>query len=602
MLPGMFARIFILCCSFFVVGAAVASSHALTLFGAPKYAANFSHFSYVNPDAPKGGRLTLAVQSNGYDSLNPFIVKGNKAAGVGYLFESLMTSSADEPFSMYGLVAKQVELAEDGMSVRFVIHENARWQDGTPITAEDAVWSFEQLVKHGHPGYRFQLQDVEEVVALAPNIVEYRFKHNTNRELPQIVAGLSILPKHYYTQQGDDAPDFTKTTLTPPLGSGPYVIDDMEPGKWIRYARNPDYWGADLPVNRGRYNFDEIHYDYYRDGNVAVEAFKAGNYDYREENVSKLWATAYEGLDALKSGKLIKRLVKNDLPRGMQAYAFNLRRPHLQDIALRKAMNHAFDFEWTNKNLFYDAYKRNQSFFTNTQFASPPLPSAEELALLEPLKAHFPSAVLHEPYTQAITDGTGNNRTQLIAAQEMLKAAGYRVVKNQLISPHNNQPVEVEFLLRSPFMERVTLPFIRSLKKLGIKGSIRTVDSAQYVKRVQSYDYDIIVEWFSPVNAPGNEQISMWHSSIVDEEGGGNSTGIANKAVDALIDIIVNAKDLDTLTTASHALDRVLLHHHLAIPQWHIDSYRQLFWNKFGQPSIRPKYSAGLDSWWMKGE
>ncbi len=570
-----------------------APSHALTLYGEPKYKAGFTRVDYVNVNAPKGGTIKL-YEMGTFDSLNNYILKGVKAPGLAMLFESLMTPSLDEPQSMYPRVASRVEVAADKKSVTFTMNPAARWHDGEPITAEDVVFSFNTLKEKGDPTYALYFKPIEKVEAHGKNVT-FTFADATNRELPFMAAQMPILPKHYYAKH-----DFEKTTLEAPLGSGPYKVGKVEPGRSITYERVKNWWGADLPINRGQYNFDTIHYDMYRDENVSLEAFKAGEYDFRREYIARNWATGYES-PALKKGKFIKREVMHNIPQGMQAFVFNLRKDKFADRRVREAINLAMDFEWLNKTLFYNAYLRNESFFGSTPFAATELPDASEKALLEPFSHLLPPDIFTKLPTQPKGDGSGQSRANLLRAQALLNEAGYVVKNGKRIDPATGEPMVLEFLLRQPTMERVIGAMRKNLERLGISTSIRMVDDAQYQQRLDGFDFDIISVWLNNgVFFPGNEQMIYWHSSQAMVKGANNITGLKHKAVDALLKQLVAAKNLEELTPPARALDRVLLMEHVAIPHWHSQSFRIAYWDKFGLPNTPPAYDIGLNTWWRK--
>ncbi len=572
-------------------GEAVRTSHALSLIGEPKYGPDFRHLDYANPDAPKGGRLRLSA-IGGYDSLNPFIIKGVAARGIGLLYENLMTSPRDDISAEYGLIAESIEVPEDLSWVAFKLRPGARWHDGTPITADDVIFSFEILKEKGEPFYRFYYANVTKAEKLGPRQVRFTFSGPRNRELPQIMGQLPVLPKAYFATH-----DFEKTSLEPPLGSGPYRVKRLDPGRSITYERVADYWGRDLAINRGRFNFATIRYDYYRDQTVALEAFKAGKYDYRDESTSKVWATGYD-FPALEAGLVVREEVPHGRPTGMQGYAFNLRRAKFQDRALREALAYAFDFEWTNKNLFYGQYTRTRSYFSNSELASSGPPPAEELALLEPFRDKLPPELFTAAYQPPSSDGSGNVRANLRRGMRLLREAGWTIRDNRLIDPHTGQPLEIEFLLLSPAFERVVAPMIRNLERLGVSSRIRTVDSAQYQNRVRDFDFDIIVNSWGESESPGNEQREFWGSEAAGRPGSRNVIGIEDEVVDALIDRVIFAPDRDSLITATRALDRVLLWGHYVIPQWHIRYDRIAYWDKFGKTGVVPKYGTDVMAWW----
>ncbi|WP_096703647.1 extracellular solute-binding protein [Magnetospirillum sp. 15-1] len=571
----------------------VAPVHGLAMHGAPKYGPGFRHFDYVNPDAPKGGEIRLA-EIGGWDTLNPFVVKGDPPAGADLPFETLMINSADEAFSEYGLIAETVEVPADRSWVIFNLRPKARWHDGKPITADDVVFSFEILKSKGHPRYRFYYAAVDKVEKLGERRVRFSFKPGDNRELPLIVGQLPILPKHYW--QGRD---FAVTTLEPPLGSGPYKVASFDTQRTITYERVKDYWGADLAVRRGEHNFDRIRYDSYRDTTVALEAFKGGEYDWRAENEAKKWATAYEDWGGLKDGRGRKGAFANQRPAGMQGYVFNLRRPLFADPRVRRALGLAFDFEWTNKTLFYGQYKRTASFFANSELAATGLPSALELKALEPLRDKVPPEVFTTEFKPPATEGDGNIRPNLRAAMKLLEEAGWRVVDGKLVDV-SGKPFVFEILLVQPAWERITLPFARNLARLGIEAGVRTVDTAQYKNRLDHFDFDMVVHVWGQSQSPGNEQLGYWGAESADEAGGQNVAGIKNPAVDALIEQVISAPDRETLVARTRALDRVLLWNYYVIPQWHVGLDRLVWWDKFDMPAVTPSSGVQLMTWWVR--
>jgi microcin C transport system substrate-binding protein len=564
----------------------------IAMHGQPKYGPGFDHFDYVRPDAPKGGTIRLATVGSTFDSLNPYIVKGVPASGAGLPFETLMVPSADEAFSGYGLLAESIDTPPDRSWVTFALRPQARWQDGKPVTADDVIFAFETLRAKGHPQYRFYYQAVAKVEKLGERSVKFTFKPGDNREMPLIVGQMPVLPRHYW--QGRD---FDKTTLEPPLGSGPYRVASFEPGRNIVYDRVKDYWGRDLPVRKGQDNFDRIRYDYYRDTTVALEAFKAGEYDWRMENEAKKWATGYEDWPALTSGAARKVAFPNQRPTGMQAFAYNIRRALFQDPKVRRALAYAFDFEWTNKNLFYGQYERTESYFSNSELAATGLPGAKELAVLNPLRDQVPPEVFTAEYHAPRTDGSGNIRPNLRMAMALLEEAGWRVVDGKLTK--DGEPFRFEILLSQPIWERVALPFVGNLARLGIEASVRTVDTSQYKNRTDRYDFDMVVNVWGESLSPGNEQRGFWASEAADEIGGDNVIGIKNPAVDVLVDKLVAANDRETLVARTRALDRVLLWNHYVIPNWHLGMDRIAYWDKFGMPKIIPTQGVQIFTWWI---
>lgn len=567
--------------------------HAQTLYDEPpKYPANFKHFDYVNPDAPKGGTLRQAG-FGGFDSLNPFINKGVPADDIGMIYDTLTRHGLDEPFTEYGLLAEKIEKAPDNAWVRFYLRPEARFHDGQPVTAEDVKFSFDTLMSKGAPMYRGYYADVEKVEVESPQRVRFVFKQAGNRELPLIVGQLPVLPKHWWAER-----DFSKGNLEVPLGSGPYKVADVQAGRSIRYERVKDWWGKDLPVNRGFYNFDTLEIDYYRDNTVALEALKAGQFDYWLETSAKNWATAYN-TPAVANGQLIKEEIANHNPTGMQGFIFNTRRPLFTDRRVREALGLLFDYEWANRQLFNGAYTRTRSYFDNSELASVGLPSADELKLLEPLRAQIPPQVFTDEYHPPVTDGSGIIREQQRRAYQLLQEAGWRVDGDQMLDS-TGKPVSFEFLLAQTEFERVLLPFKRNLADLGIELVIRRVDVSQYINRLRSRDFDLIVGGFGQSNSPGNEQREYWHSSSADNPGSRNFIGLKDPAVDSLVEGLIKADSRQSLITHTRALDRVLLWGHYVVPNWHIKTWRVAYWNRFEHPEISPKYDIGLHTWWAR--
>lgn len=569
-------------------------SHALTQYGAPKYPANFEHFEYVNPEAPKGGTLKLAEMS-AFDTLNPFTLKGVKAPGSGLLFESLMTSSLDEPQSMYGLVAESVTMPENRAWAEFTLRSKARWHDGTPITPEDVIFSLEVLKTRADPVYRITYADIIKAEKTGAHKVKFTFTDGSRRELPQIAALMPILSKTYYATH-----EFDKTTLESPLGSGPYKVASVDQGRSISYARVKDYWAKDLPVNRGTYNFDTIRYDIYRDETVALEAFKAGAYDFRQEYIARNWATAYD-FPAIHKGEVIKRAIPDGRPQGMQAFEFNTRESRFADARVREAIGLAMDYEWLNKTIFYGAYTRNRSFFANTAFEAKGIPETSEKALLEPFRAQLPPALFQQEFINPVTDGSGNNRAQLVKADNLLKEAGWIIRDGVRVNARTGEKLTLEFLLRQQTFLRVLGAMRKSLERLGIEARVRLVDDSQYQKRVDNHDFDIISIWVNQgLFYPGTQQVPLWHSSQAKVRGSNNWGGIAHPVIDALLDKLTSAKDEQELTAAGRALDRVLQWEYYVIPHWHSGSFRVAYRNTLAQPKISPRYDVGLMNWWKK--
>ena len=585
-----------LACTLLLVATGIAragNEHAITLYDEPpRYPATFTHFDYVNPDAPKGGTFRQAA-IGGFDSLNPYITKGIPADGLGQLYDTLAVQGLDEPMTEYGLVASRIEKAPDHTWVRFYLRPEARFHDGHPLRAEDVAFSFTALTTQGAPFYRTYYADVAQVVVENPLQVLFKFKSNGNRELPLILGQLPILPKHYW-----EGRDFERGNLDIPLGGGPYRIASVQAGRSIRYERVKDYWAKDLPVNRGQYNFDVLVYDYYRDSTVALEGLKAGQFDYWQEMIAKNWATAYD-VPAVKEGRLVREELPNGSPTGMQGFVFNQRRPLFTDIRVRRALALMLDFEWTNKQLFNGAYKRNTSFFENSEMAAKGLPDAAELKLLEPLRGQVPAEVFTQPWENPVTDGSGMIREQQREAYRLLQEAGWRIQNDRMLDAQG-QPAVIEFLVAQPDFERILLPYKRNLKDLGIDLVLRRVDMSQYVNRLRSRDFDMIVASFPQSASPGNEQRGYWSSAAADNPGSRNFMGLKDPAVDTLVDGLINADSRASLVTHAKALNRVLSWNAILIPNWHLDTWRVAYWNRFGHPARPPRYDIGLNTWWAK--
>ncbi|SDE38941.1 extracellular solute-binding protein [Rhodospira trueperi] len=582
----------------FVVVAPLARAeptHAIAMHGDPKYPPDFTHFDYVNPDAPKGGTLRLAWRG-GFDSLNPYIIKGRPPIGIGLTYDTLMTASADEPFSHYGLVAESIETPDDRSWVIFRLNPDARFHDGHPITAEDVLFSFDVLREHGAPLYRFYYKDVDGAEALDDHTIKFTFSTDMNRELPLVLGQVPLLPKHYW-----EGRDFAETTLEPPVTSGPYRIADFEPGRFIRYERVKDYWGNDLPVTAGTYNFDAIVYDYYRDETVMVEALKAGDYDFRSEYVAKTWATAFDGED-LEAGRLVKRVFETSQVAPTQGYVMNMRRPPFDDPAVREAMAYAFDFAWANQNLFYGSYTRTRSNFDNSELAATGVPEGDELALLEPFRDQLPPRLFTEEYNPPSVEEAGNIRSNLRRGLEILREAGWTVQDGVMTNAETGQTLAFEILLRQPSMERLTLPYVQNLKRMGVEATVRIVDTAQFVNRVNTFDFDMISAIWAQSDSPGNEQRDFWSSETANVEGSRNLPGVTSPVVDALVEEVIRADSREDLVTAVHALDRVLQWTFYLVPHYHEENDRVVFWNRFGIPEVTPDSGAAVMTWWIDPE
>jgi len=572
--------------------------HGLSIFGDLKYPADFKHFDYVNPDAPKGGKASQIGPAGitTFDSFNSFILKGDAAQGMELTYDSLMARANDEPDAVYGLVAETADVAPDGMSVTFKLRPEAKFSDGSPLTADDVVFSFETIKAKGHPRLAFPLRDVTKAEALDPQTVRYTFEGSLIRDLPVTVATLPILSKAYYT-----ANDFEKTSLDPPLGSGPYKVGPYKAGTYVSYVLRPDYWGKDLPVNRGQYNFDEVRYEYYRDRTLELEGLLAGNIDFREEFTSKDWATGYDR-QPVKDGRIKLMTIPDERPSGAQGFFINMRRDKFKDVRVREALGLAMDFEWMNKNLFFGLYTRTASYFENSDLKAVGPPSPEELALLEPFRDKLPKEVFGEPVSPPVTDGSGNNRTQLRQALKLLQEAGWTQSPEGLRNA-KGEPLTVEILVDSPSFERIASPYVKTLRSIGIDASVRMVDDAQYERRTKDFDFDLTTQRYALQITPGVELKTFWGSQAAATNGSFNLAGIADPALDQLIDKIVAAKSRAELVTATRAADRVLRAGHYWVPQWYKGAHNLAFWNKFSWPAVKPKYERGaLETWWYDAD
>jgi len=562
------------------------------MHGEPKYPEDFKHFNYVNPLAPKGGDVKLAATGT-FDSFNGFIIKGNPAAGLGLIYDSLLTSSADEAFTEYGLLAETVETDAERTYVTFTLRKDAYWHDGKPITADDVIWTFNTLYEKGAPFYRFYYGSVAEAQKVDERTVKFTFKPGENRELPLILGQLNVLPKHYWEDR-----DFEATTQEPPLGSGPYKIDSFEAGRHVTYRRNPEYWGAKHPANVGLYNFDTIRYDYYRDATVQIEAFKGGEFDFRAENSSKAWATSYN-IAEVDAGVIVKEELAHERAAGMQGFVFNTRRTKFQDPQVRRALSYVFDFEWSNANLFYGQYSRTHSFFDNSELAARGLPEGEELEILEQFRGRIPDEVFTTEYVPPSTDGSGRNRANLKVAVELLREAGWQIRDKKLTNVETGEVMTFEVLLVSPLFERIVNPMAKSLRRIGIDVSVRTVDAAQYRRRLDTFDFDMVTTVWGQSLSPGNEQRDFWSSDAADREGSRNLAGIKDPVIDELIELVIAAPDRESLVQRVRALDRVLQWGFWAIPQFHSKVDRVIYWDKFDHPEQTPTTGTSILRWWI---
>ena len=571
-------------------------SHALSMFDDVKYGSGFEHFDYVNPNAPKGGELHLATVGT-FDSLNPFILKGVAAAGTLLIYNRLLTKSLDEPFTEYGQLVESIECPDDRSWVIFTLRREARWHDGVAVTPEDVIFTFGTLTSKGLPFYRTFYADVTEVEKIGERQVKFSFRNGTNRELPLIIGQMRVLPKHYWEKR-----DFGETSLEPPLGSGPYRIDSVDPGRSITYRRMADNWDQDLAVQAGQNNFDLIRYDYYRDDTVAIEALKAGEYDFRVVGNATEWSTAYD-FPPVDAGRLVKEGIPHQVIRGMQGFCFNTRRSKFTDPKVRQALAYAFDFEWTNARLLHEFFVRSKSYWNNSELAASGLPEGMELEILKEYRGRIPDEIFTTAFEPPVTDGSGDIRQNLRTAQRMLAAAGWRVADNKLIHTATGTVMTIEFLLVSPAYERIIGPMQKNLKRLGIESRLRTVDSSQYQNRLQEFDYDVIIAHWRQTLSPGNEQRNFWSSATAGLNGSRNYAGIADEVVDELVERIIAVENRHMQVVLTRALDRVLLWGHYVIPGWYSRDYRLIYWDKFGKPAKPPRNGLGFPhTWWYEAE
>lgn len=569
-------------------------SSGLAMHGAPREAADFTHFPYTNPDAPKGGRATFAVRGS-FDSLNPLIVKGVSAEGIReYLYESLLARAYDEPFSLYGLIAEGVETPPDRSYVEFTLNPNAKFSDGTPITVDDVIFSHAVLRDRGRPNHRSYYKKVAKVEKTGDRKVRFTFDGSGDREMPLIMGLMPILPHHLFTPE-----TFEKTTLKPPIGSGPYIIARLDPGKTITYKRDPDYWGRDLPVNRGLYNFDEIRYDYYRDTGSMFEAFKSGLVQLRPEGDPTRWTEGYN-FPAFRDGRVIKEALPIETPAGMSALVFNTRRPIFADPRVRQALIRLFDFEWVNRTLYHSQYARSGSYFARSELSSQGRPAdATERALLAPFPDAVKPSIMAGNFALPVSDDTGQNRDGRVEALRLLGEAGYRLKDGKLLNEETGEPFEFEILAATRAQERLLLTYARALKQVGIEARIRQVDSAQYQRRKQTYDFDMIQNFWGVSLSPGNEQSFRWGSGAAMTEGSFNYPGVESQAVDAMIAAMLRAEDRQSFVSAVRALDRVLRSGDYVVPLFYLPAQWVAHWQNLKRPEKTPLYGYRLDSWWL---
>lgn len=568
-------------------------------------APEFTRYPYVNPDAPKGGTYNSIVSGSTFDSFNPFIVRGTPAAGLtefgGFLYDTLMQQSLDKASTSHPLVAEAFKYPEDYSSATYRIDKRAKFHDGEPITSEDVIWSFQQLKEISQMHNRYYA-NVTEAVALNDHEVEFRFDQKGNRELPHIMGDLPILPKHWF--EGTDAQgkkrDITQPSLERPVGSGPYQIESFKPGEEIIWSRVKDYWGAEVPVNVGRNNYDRKKYIYIQDDNAAWQAFTKGGFqDFKSENSARRWNTEYD-FPAFKAGDVIKHIFEQQAGQPMQGYFWNTRRPQFQDPRVREALSYAYDFESMNRTLFFNSYTRTKSYFEGGELASSGIPTGRELEILNEFKDQLPPRLFTDPYEPPVNADARAQRENLRKASQLLKEAGWSNKGGALVNDKTGEPMRIEFLTPNPESDRVTMPYIQNLKKLGIDATLRVVDPTQYVNRVRSFDYDVITAVTMQSQSPGNEQRDFWSEAAADRPDSRNYAGIKNPVVEKLIDKIIYAKDRDELVAATHALDRVLLWNFYALPQFYSAGIRAAYWNKFGIPETQPLYiGVDIDSWWI---
>ena len=570
--------------------AAEAGSHGIAMHGPPKYGAGFEHFDYVNPGAPKGGEFRRA-RTGTFDSLNPFIVKGVRAYGGHLMFETLMRRAWDEPFSLYGLVAESIEVPDDRSSVTFVLRPEARFHDGSPITTDDVVFSWETLKERGRPNHRLFYRQVRRVERPGPRSVRFVFdSESPDRELAMLMGLMPILSKSWY-----ETVPFEETTLDPPLGSGPYRIESIDPGRSIVYRRDPGWWGRDLAVNRGQYNFDRIRFDYYRDADVMMEAFKAGDYDFRDEPSAARLATGYD-FPAVADGRVKVERLAHGRPSGMRAFVFNARREIFADRTVRHALAHAFDFAWINQALLHGAYIRTRSIFDNSELGSRGVPEEGELALLEPHRDRLPPELFGAPYRPP-GDG-GSVRANLREARRLLAEARWAVRGGELRRESDGLPMAFEILLVRPGNEKIALAFARNLERLGVEARVRTVDTAQYQNRRNGYDFDMLIYRWGMSLSPGNEQAFYWGAAAAGQEGTRNYPGVRDPVVDSLIKRMTNVRSREEFVDTIRAMDRVLLWGHYFVPLYHRNDDYVAYWDKFGRPEATPLYGVVVEAWW----
>ena len=588
------ARLWVILLLLLPIGASAAPQHGIAMHGSPKYPPDFAHFDYVNPGAPKGGSVTFGMQGS-FDSLNPFIIKGNAISGVrDYVYESLLARSYDEPFSLYGLLAESIEVPDDRSSVIFNLDPKAHFSDGSPVTPEDVIFSRELLRDKGRPNHRSYYSKVESAERVGERGVKFTFKGG-DRELPLILGLMPVLPKHLI-----DPATFEVTGFAAPVGSGPYTITAVEPGTSVTFTRDPNYWGRDLPVNRGSYNFDEMRFEFYRDRNSMFEAFKKGLFQVIAENEPGRWARDYD-FPAVRDGRVIKRSFDLGIPAGMTGLALNTRRPVFADIRVRQALDLLFDFEWMNKNLFHGLYARTQSYFDGSELSASGRPAdARERELLAP----FPGAVLPEvmdgTFTQPVSDGSGHNRDNRRRAIALLEEAGYELVDSKMVKKGTGEPLTFEMLAVTNAEERLFLTFARELEAVGITPSIRQIDSAQYQARKNDFDFDVIQNAWGASLSPGNEQNFRWSTQAAESEGSFNYPGVKSPAVDTMIAAMLAANTREDFVSAVRALDRVLISASYVVPLFRLPQQWVAYWRQLVPPPVATLSGMRIETWWVQ--
>ncbi len=569
----------------------LAAAPSIAMHGAAKYGPHEAHFRYVNPQAPKGGRQVLG-RVGGYDSLQHFIVRGARADGRRLSHQSLLARAYDEPFTLYTLIAEDVATPPDRASVTFRLRPGARFHDGSEITIEDVIFSLEILRAEGRPNHRFYYGQVAAIERPGPRSVTFRFKDNRNRELPLIMGLMPILSRASFQER-----EFGRVSLTPVMGSGPYIVDKVNPGRSIQYRRIKNHWAENLLAQKGQYNFDIVRYDYYRDDSAALEAFKAGKVDLRPESDPKLWAQAYD-FPARRKGAVRLLEFSHGRPAGMYAFALNSRREVFREAKVRAAMAYALDFKWLNRNLYHGAYRRTRSYFENSELAATGLPSKAELGLLTPYRGSLPEEIFTQAYVPPTADGSGRLRGNLRTARKLLAEADWHIKNLQLVHDNGGERFHFEIMLLRRSNEKLALHLARNLAKLGIDVAVRRVDTAQYQQRINTYDFDVIINLWDPSLSPGNEQAFYWGSDAAKRDGSRNYAGIQVPAIDSLVGTISDAPDRASLVAAVRAMDRVLQWGHYVIPLFHLKSDRVALWDRFGRPAVTPLYGYRQETWW----